>query len=54
MMGTVCSKPVCDADCTATKIYENQYFKHMSDLSQSSVAPWTLKRYDFFAVEWTR
>ncbi|KAM9751171.1 uncharacterized protein ACNS7B_008086 [Menidia menidia] len=34
----------CKEGCTATKKYENQYFRLIPELSQSSVAPWTLKR----------
>ncbi|XP_039878784.1 interleukin-17A-like [Simochromis diagramma] len=43
LMGTAFSSPVCPQNCNYAQHYHRQYFTHVSDLHNSSVAPWKLQ-----------
>lgn len=43
LMGTAFSSPVCPQNCNHAQHYHRQYFTHVSDLQDSSAAPWELK-----------
>lgn len=43
LMGTAFSSPVCPQNCNHAQHYHRQYFTHVSDLHNSSVAPWKLQ-----------
>ncbi|KAI4823280.1 hypothetical protein KUCAC02_011875 [Chaenocephalus aceratus] len=42
LMGTVCGIPVCTHPCERTSVYSELSFKHISELQDSSVAPWKM------------
>ncbi|GLD50587.1 40S ribosomal protein S21 [Lates japonicus] len=43
-LGTVYGNPVCPENCKYAPQYVEQYFKHVSELSTASIAPWSLQR----------
>ncbi|MEQ2226476.1 hypothetical protein ILYODFUR_027857, partial [Ilyodon furcidens] len=43
LMGTVRSHPACPPSCSQAKHYHRQFIRHVSDLYDSSIAPWSLQ-----------